>query len=242
MTSSKRATAIDPLQACQGVIGYSFQDTKLLVEAITHPSGATNNQPEFERLEFLGDAVLGLVVVELLYRKYPQYQEGEMTQIKSAVVSRSSCAEFSRALGLHRFIRLGRGLDANRLPENMLADVFESLVGAIYLDGGMPAATPFIERFLTPAIESSIQNLNTSNHKSRLQQVSQQNGNSLPKYLILDEQGPDHARSFKIAVVIDGHRYPAAWGPNKKIAESRAAQNALAAIEDEEIPFNTDMD
>ncbi|MCX7665773.1 MAG: ribonuclease III [Gemmataceae bacterium] len=242
MTAAKPTPSGDPLHECEKSIGYSFSSPKLLVEALTHPSGATHNQPQFERLEFLGDAVLGFLVVDWLYRNYPQYQEGEMTQIKSSVVNRSSCAEYSRFLGLNQFLRLGRGLDPNRLPENILADVFESLIGALYLDGGMTAVSQFLERFLPKAIEKAIQDLGTSNHKSRLQQLVQQNGLPLPKYVILDEQGPDHARSFKIAVIIRGRRYPAAWGPNKKIAEARAAQNALAIIEQKEVPFNSDMD
>jgi ribonuclease III len=126
------------------------------------------------------------------------------------------------------------------LPSNLLADVCESMVAAIYLDGGMEAAQPFILRFLSPEIDRVVRDAANNNYKSHLQQVAQREYGGTPKYQVLDEQGPDHSRSFKIAVVINAHHYPAAWGQNKKIAESRAAQNALAEINREPIPYDSD--
>src|SRR5829696_5187626 len=136
----------DILADCQEAVGYTFRKPELLRSALTHTSGANTRLASFERLEFLGDAVLGLVCVEQLYHRFPEYQEGEMTKVKSAVVSRVACARFSQDLGLGM---TGRG----DLPAKMLADVYESVVGAIYLDGGMKAAKPFTIRFLDPEID-----------------------------------------------------------------------------------------
>src|SRR5437899_1635548 len=142
------------LADCQKAIGYTFRKPELLRSALTHTSGANTRQASFERLEFLGDAVLGLVCVEQLYHRFPEYQEGEMTKVKSAVVSRVACARFSLELGLGEFLFLGRGMHTTgELPSNMLADVFESVVGAIYLDAGMAAAQPFLSRFLDPELD-----------------------------------------------------------------------------------------
>ena len=233
----------DILSECQATLGYTFGKTELLRSALTHTSGANTRLASFERLEFLGDAVLGLVCVEQLYRRFPEYQEGDMTKVKSAVVSRVACARFSQELRLGEFLFVGRGMNPNgEHPSNMLADVYESIVGAIYLDGGMDAAQPFILRYLDPEIDRVIRDAANNNYKSLLQQVVQRDYNGTPKYQVLDEQGPDHHRSFKIAVVVAGHRFPAAWGPNKKIAESRAAQNALASIQGESIPFEFDAE
>ena len=231
------------LDACQTVLAYRFARPELLRAALTHTSGANTRAASFERLEFLGDAVLGLVVCEQLYHLYPHFQEGEMTKVKSAVVSRTACAQFSHEIGLAGFLFLGRGLKASvGLPANMLADVFESVVGAIYLDGGLEAVKPFILEFLDPEIDRVVRDVANNNYKSLLQQVAQRECGGVPRYQVLDEQGPDHHRSFKVAVVIGGERFPAAWGANKKAAESRAAQNALAAINGEPLPFAHDED
>jgi ribonuclease-3 len=238
LTSSREMEILDE---CQEIIGYRFQKPELLRAALTHTSGANSRAASNERLEFLGDAVLGLVTCEQLFLRFPEYQEGEMTKIKSAVVSRSACAGFSKELGLGDFLFLGRGMKSSvELPPNLLADVFESMVAAIYLDGGMEAAHPFIVRFITPEIDLVVRDAANNNYKSLLQQVAQRELGGTPKYQVLDEQGPDHSRSFKIAVVICNHRYPSAWGQNKKIAESRAAMNALAEINGEPIPYDSD--
>jgi ribonuclease-3 len=232
------------LADCQEAIGYKFNKPELLRSALTHTSGANTRQASFERLEFLGDAVLGLVCVEQLYHRFPDYQEGAMTKVKSAVVSRVACARFSQELGLGEFLFLGRGMHASggELPANLLADVFESVLGAIYLDGGMEAVHPFISRFLDPEIDRVVRDAANNNYKSLLQQVAQREYGGTPRYQVLDEQGPDHHRSFKIAVMVSGRRFPAAWGPNKKVAESRAAQNALASINGTPIPFDLDTE
>jgi ribonuclease III len=231
------------LEECQEAIGYRFIRPELLRAALTHTSGANTRQASNERLEFLGDAILGMVTCEQLFLNFPDYQEGEMTKIKSAVVSRSACARFSQEMGLGDFLFLGRGMRVNtEMPSNLLADVFESMVAAIYIDGGMDAVKPFILQCLTPEIDRVVKDAANNNYKSLLQQVAQRELGGTPKYLVLDEQGPDHSRSFKVAVIINERRYPAAWGRNKKLAESLAAQNALAALNGQNIPYNHDSD
>src|SRR5437870_5651068 len=145
---------MDILDECQNAIDYRFRQPELLRAALTHTSGAQTRLASNERLEFLGDAVLGMVAVEQLYTRFPEYQEGDMTKIKSAVVSRRTCARISKLLNLGDFLFIGKGMHVGEaMPANLLADVFESLVGALYLDGGLDAAKPFILKYLNPEIE-----------------------------------------------------------------------------------------
>src|SRR6476620_577704 len=139
------------LGRCERRIGYSFQDKSLLVSALTHASGAEHRLASNERLEFLGDAILGFIVCEMLFQQFPQYLEGDLTKIKSVVVSRQTCAKISEALGLQEFLILGKGMTTHpTIPPSLLADVFESLVAAMYLDGGDAAVRPFINAFIGP--------------------------------------------------------------------------------------------
>lgn len=228
------------LEDCQDAVGYRFQNPQLLRAALTHTSGANTRLGSNERMEFLGDSVLGLVTCELLYRRFPDYQEGELTKIKSVVVSRKTCAAFSEEVGLGEFLFLGKGMaGVGEIPSNMLADGFESLVAAIFLDGGWDAAREFVLGFVEPEIERVAADAVGNNSKSILQQVAQREYGGTPRYMILDEQGPDHNKCFKIAAEVNDCRYPAAWGKNKKEAELKAAMNALAAIEGNDVPYPT---
>src|SRR5213592_1442142 len=238
LTTSREA---DILEECQKTIHYRFRKPKMLRAALTHASGADTRLASNERLEFLGDAVLGLVVCEQLFERFPEYQEGDLTKIKSAVVSRRACARISRELNLGDFRFLGKGMHLHAaVPPSLLADVYESLVAAIYLDGGLEAARTFILRHLGPEIEEMAEGAHGGNFKSLLQQVSQREFNATPQYHLLDEKGPDHSKCFKIAAVIGRQSYAAAWGRNKKEAEQKAAMNALAQINGEEVPFACD--
>jgi ribonuclease-3 len=229
------------LDECQDVIGYRFQQPELLRAALTHTSGANTRLASNERMEFLGDAVLGLVCCEQLYQRFPEYQEGDLTKVKSAVVSRRTCARISKQLHLGDFLFMGRGMHAHYdVPSNLLADVFESLVAAIYLDGGLDVAKNFILKYLMPEIESAAGD-GHGNYKSVLQQLAQRQFGDTPKYRVLDEQGPDHNKCFKVSAEIARHYYPAAWGANKKDAEQKAAMNALASIRGEEVPYPADF-
>ena len=224
-------------EACEAQIGYRFLNAQLLRAALTHSSGANSRGASNERMEFLGDSVLGLVTCEALYTRFPDFQEGDLTKVKSVVVSRKTCATFSRTLGLHRFLILGKGLSTSQeIPPNILADVFEALVAAIFLDGGYDAAKPFVLRFIQPEIEAVAGEAVMNNAKAQLQTWAQREFGDTPKYAVLDEQGPDHDRCFKISAEINGHRYPPVWGRNKKEAELRAAQNALADMQGQPLP------
>lgn len=222
-------------------IGYVFKDKELLRAALTHASGASHRLRSNERLEFLGDAIMGAVVCEILYRQYPEYLEGDLTKIKSVVVSRQTCAKLSEALGLEKFLVLGKGMTTHpTVPPSLLADVFESLIAAIYLDGGGDASRSFIETYMAPEIELAAGGDHSGNYKSVLQQLAQRERGQTPTYTLLDEKGPDHSKCFKMAAQVGRTRFPAAWGRNKKEAEQRAAQNALAELNGEPVPYPSD--
>jgi ribonuclease-3 len=222
--------AIDVAE-CQRRIGYTFRDPALLVAALTHASGAQHRLASNERLEFLGDAILGFLVCETLYRAFPDSLEGDLTRIKSVVVSRETCSRISEQLQLIDFLIVGKGLSINRLvPTSVLSDLFESLVAAIYLDGGMESVRPLVARMLGPEIEKVASGEMGSNHKSLLQQWAQRDFGVTPTYEVLEEAGPDHSKSFHVSAQIGGRRYAPAWGRNKKEAEQRAASNALVEL------------
>ncbi len=229
------------LAECQRVLDYTFRNPALLKSALTHASGAEHRLSSNERLEFLGDAILGAVVCEVLFHDFPESLEGALTRIKSVVVSRRTCAKVSRKLGFDSFLVLGKGMgSADQTPDSVLADVFESLVGAIYLDGGLPAASRFILEHLGPEIAEVAADQGGQNYKSLLQQSAQRQFGETPTYLMLDEKGPDHSKCFKMAAQIGNRRYTAAWGPNKKDAEQRAARNALSELAGEAPPYLAD--
>jgi ribonuclease-3 len=229
------------LACCQQRIGYQFQDPQRLEAALTHASGAHDRLASNERLEFLGDAVLGFVVCELLFHQYPNYLEGDLTKIKSTVVSRQTCAKVSENLGMQEFLILGKGMTTNPdVPTSVLADVFESLLAAIYLDGGYQAAREFIERTIGPEIKLAAAGDTSENYKSALQQLAQREYASTPTYHVLDEKGPDHSKCFKIAAQVGKVRYVGAWGRSKKEAEQRAAHNALSQLDGEPTPYPAD--
>ncbi len=209
-------------------IGHHFSAPGLLVAAMTHASGARHRLASNERLEFLGDAILGFIVCEWLFREFPESLEGDLTKIKSVVVSRETCSRLARQLGLAEFVIVGKGLASSQsVPESVLSDMFEAVVAALYLDGGMDVARPFVERLLAPEIGKVASGELGSNHKSVLQQLAQRDFGLTPTYEVLAEEGPDHSKNFHVAAQIGGRRYSPAWGRNKKEAEQRAASNAI---------------
>jgi ribonuclease-3 len=235
LTASRERAILDE---CQEAIGYKFKRPELLRAALTHTSGANTRAASNERLEFLGDSVLGLVTCEQLYLRFPDYQEGDLTKVKSVVVSRKTCAQFSREMGLGDFLFLGRGVSTHgEVPANMLADVFESLVASIFLDGGWEESKAFVLRFIGPEVERVARDAIGANSKSLLQQVAQREFGGTPRYFLLDEQGPDHDKCFKVAAEVNEHKFPPAWGNTKKEAELKAALNALAEIQGDPIPY-----
>ncbi len=216
------------LDQAQSIIGYQFENTDLLVEALTHASIAESRVCSNERLEFLGDAVLGMIVCDAIFRRYPGLLEGDMTKIKSAVVSRRTCALIAGRLGLGDLLKLGKGMQGrDKLPSSLLAAVFESVIGAIYLEAGVDAVKAFIMPHLDPMIAHAADSGHQHNFKSVLQQHAQQTWSASPMYVVLEEQGPDHAKSFHVCVEVSGRRYPGCWGQSKKQAEQQAALLAL---------------
>lgn len=229
------------LDECEEVLQYRFRDRRLLERCLTHASVARTRLDSNERLEFLGDAILGAVVCEALYHHFPDYPEGELTRIKSVLVSRQTCAAITERLGLERFLRLGKGVGANdRIPSSILAGVIEALVAGVYLDGGADTAREFVGRIMEAEITRATELSHGKNFKSLLQQLSQKSFGETPIYRLLDEKGPDHSKCFKIAAYIGPQGYPAAWGASKKEAEQRAACNALFEIQGDELPFVSD--
>lgn len=236
--TSSAAPPMDKLQLCEDRIGYVFRDKLLLRNALTHASGAEHRLASNERLEFLGDSILGAVVCEMLFHKYPDFLEGDLTRLKSMVVSRQTCAKISRILGFDEFLILGKGMACHAsVPQSLLADVFESLIAAIFLDGGMAAAHEFIRKYVGPEILLAASGQSGDNYKSLLQQLAQKQLGIAPGYELLDEKGPDHSKSFKVRARMGNKDFPPAWGRNKKEAEQRAACNALAAMNGETPPF-----
>ncbi len=217
----------DLLQRCESRIAYSFADRRLLRRCLTHSSSAETRLDSNERLEFLGDAVLGLVICEYLFLTYPDQREGQLTQMKSQLVSRAICARVARKLELNELILVGRGL--NHIPESILSAVVESLIAGIYMDGGLQAARQFILMAFSDEL-ALCHPEETDNYKSQLQEQTQRFHSVTPDYLVVEERGPDHAREFRIAARIGTTTYDAAWGRSKKEAEQQAARLALEAI------------
>ena len=227
------------IKDCEQKLAHNFDNPKLLLQALTHSSGADTPADSNERLEFLGDAVLGYVICELLFKKFPDRNEGDLTKIKSAVVSRETCLKIAQSLELHNYVRIGRGLGRdNSIPPSILANAVEAIIAALYLDGGIIVARRFILQNFSPEVAKMADSLSCDNHKSMLQDMIQRDYGIHPDYIILDEKGPDHLKCFKIAVCVKGRYFPAAWGNTKKTAEQHAAENALCQLFDKPIPYD----
>mgnify|MGYP006429265221 CR=1 FL=1 len=210
-------------------LGHTFGDPELLRRALTHASRepeAANN----ERLEFLGDSVLGLAIAEALYRGHPDATEGELDHMRAALVNGKTLAQKGGALGLGDLLRTGSGYRA--APSNaMLEDAFEALAGAIYLDGGWDAAASFVRESFRDELKAAAPDARR-NAKGRLQEWSQGNRNGmLPEYAILSEAGPGHSRAFTAAVYLDGEEIARGTGTSKKAAEAEAAAAALEKLD-----------
>jgi ribonuclease-3 len=217
-------------ERAEQVLGHRFKNPDLLKEALTHASIADNRLDSNERMEFLGDAVLDLIVCEALYHRFPSYQEGDLTKVKSAVVSRRTCAEVANETGLTDLLIIGKGISSrSTMPSSLAAAVYESIVAAVYLDGGFEVVKEYVLRTMTPKLEEIASNDHQQNFKAMLQQHAQKQLGATPMYELLDEKGPDHSKCFEICVCIEGRRFTSAWGPNKKMAEQKAA---LLALED----------
>jgi ribonuclease-3 len=221
----------DRLEACQKAIDYRFRDPFWLRKALTHSSNRKDLGLTNERLEFLGDAILGMIVSEHLFHTYQGYTEGELTAIKSVVVSQRTLVRQSRALGLDKFLSVGRGMGTpSKLPASVVANAFEALIAAICLDRGLDAARTFVLRNLESDIEEAERTKHEENFKSLLQQLAQRDLACTPTYRVMEEAGPDHAKSFRVVTVVNGVEYGTGWGCNKKEAEQRSAKESLAIL------------
>ena len=185
----------ETLHQIEQTIGYEFTDKNLLAKAYTHSSSVDNRLLSNERLEFLGDAVLAVVICQTLFERFSNYLEGDLTKIKSMLVSRGTCARIVRKLGLHKFLKVGKGMVSSRaLSGSLAAGVLESTIAAIYIDGGFDAASSFILRIFNSLIERADAEQAQGNYKSLLQQHSQEQSNITPVYVLLDEKGPDFSK------------------------------------------------
>jgi ribonuclease-3 len=235
---SAPATRIrDEFEALQEATGYRFRDRGILEHALTHRSRAnedvTGGVIDNESLEFLGDAVLGFVVAELLFRRYPDRDEGEKSKMKAALVSTHALARRAASLGLGEHLLLGRGEEKSggRRKRALLADGYEALIAAVYLDGGVEAVRAFILREVEPLLDDVAGAVTIGDdHKSALQESLQARGEPLPEYVVTAEDGPAHRRLFRVEVRVRGEVLAEAQGRTKKDAEREAARKALEGL------------
>lgn len=222
----------ESLRQLEQIIGHKFSNRKLLSRAFAHSSAVDNRLFSNERLEFLGDAVLAVAICRALFERFPEYLEGDLTKIKSMLVSRRTCARVTKQLGLHKFLKVGKGMasSSRALTSSLAAGLLEAIIAAIYIDSGFDAAESFISRAFAPEISRADAEQSHGNFKSLLQQYAQQQLNTTPIYELLDEKGPDHDKCFESEVVIAERHFPSAWGTNKKEAEQKAAFNALVEL------------
>jgi ribonuclease-3 len=234
---STNGVVIEAASAFQQQLGYTFRDIALLERALTHKSFSNENRevraPNNERLEFLGDAVLGFVVGEVIYRSFPDLQEGALSKIKAHLVSANMLGAKARALGIGRFLRMGAGEARSGGAEklSLLADAFEAVIAAIYLDGGLPAAQTFLRTVFGPEISGiDIGDLSFHDYKTTLQETAQSLGLPLPDYRVVEESGPDHEKAFVVELLWDGDAFSRGSGPSKREAQRKAAKEALKKL------------
>ncbi len=230
------------LAAMEKAIGHVFANPQLLITALTHPSMIDMTKVSYERLEFLGDAVLGLLIAEHLYHLFPDADEGELTRVKSSVVSRAALAHLGKRLHIVDHLLMAKGmLQQGPIPRSVASNATEALIGALYVDAGIDKAREFVVVQLGDLIRRSSIKRAATNHKSLLQLHTQQLGLGTPTYELMTTAGPDHERTFEVRTVLNGRSFPPAFGANKKKAEQRAAKNALRELK-AELPPDSDDD
>ncbi len=214
------------------VIGYKFRNSLLLAEALTHPSLAYETQkPHFDnqRLEFLGDAVIQLILTERLYKMFPGFSEGRLTKLRARLVSRDALHQFAIDMNLGNYIMMGKGEESSggRNRASTLADAFESVLGAIYLDGGLDAARDSVEKICSQWIDQIAESPEEKNPKGLLQEQLQAIAQEGPVYEVINECGPDHNKTFTVSVYWKGILLGEGIGISKKDAEIKAAREAM---------------
>jgi ribonuclease-3 len=225
-----------PLPELEDALGVRFTDADLRRTALTHRSYAfeRDETETNERLEFLGDSVLGIVVTVMAYRSYPEQPEGWLAKLRAAIVNMTALAEVSRSLGLGEHLLLGKGEEQSggRNKASILADALEAVMGAVYLDLGFDAAREMIERLFRPRMEAYVGGGVGLDYKTLLQELASQTLRSLPEYRLSDE-GPDHEKEFTAIAYLAGRVYGRGMGKSKKEAEQQAAQEAFARLSSE---------
>jgi len=223
------------LNEFQNTIGYHFRDVSFLELGLTHRSFShleERRSSSNERLEFLGDSVLGLAIAEFLYRDHPGMREGELTKTKALLVNETTLALIGRKIMLNNFIRLSPEEDRSggRQRPSIVSDAFESVIGAVYLDGGLDAARDLVFRMIYSLKNEIISDKSQHNAKGELLELSQSRGEGMPHYSVISEKGPDHKKVFNVEVFVNGERLGSGTGHSKKEAEQRAATDALKRI------------
>ena len=226
MPNFKQAQQCDTAQL-EAAIGYKFKNAQLLTAALTHSSRANEGrkgEQSYERLEFLGDSVLSLIVSEYIYKHHTALPEGELTKMRAGLVNEAALFGYSKQINLQQYLLLGRGEEANggRVRASISADVFEAVIAAIYLDGGLEKARAFVQKFLETPHAPQLED-----YKTQLQEVIQQNPEERLRYVVIDESGPDHDKHFAVEVLINSNVIGRGEGKSKKQAEQAAAEQAL---------------
>jgi len=224
-------------QQLQKIIGHPFKNPKLFQEALTHPSlaheYADGSMAHNQRLEFLGDAVLQLILTDRIYEQYPTFPEGKLTQVRAHLANRHTLYRRAQAINLGEYLLLGKGEESSggRQRLSNLADAFEALLGAIYLDGGIRAARKFVHQQFVDELKEVRETAARQNPKGRLQELLQADSSANPHYRVVQESGPDHSKHFEAIVEWDGREIGRGTGSSKKLAEIAAAEAALNTLE-----------
>ena len=233
---SRNSRLSENLNSLKQALGYNIHNTDFFIQALVHRSylQQTNQHGQSnERLEFLGDSVLNLIVGEYLYRHFPSADEGELTKVRSRLVNRKALVAYSKSIRLSSFILMSQSAaqSLGKGSDTIVADTYEAIVAAIYLDGGYEEAKKFVERQLSEALQKQTVIIADENYKSMLLEYAQANGLGVPRYSILKEEGPDHDRTFTVEVLLNGKKSGTGVGKNKKEAEQAAASKALEELQ-----------
>jgi ribonuclease III, bacterial len=241
LRSFRKKTSDPSLDKLQQSLQYQFREEQLLRQSLTHKSSVGPDDKmglhSNERMEFLGDAVLNCLVTDHLYRLYPEKSEGQLSKVKSLIVSRKILGEIAQSIDLGQFLTFGNSeLKSGGIQRmSILSNAFEAVLGAVYLDGGLEAARQFLERFLYNRIDTFLSDSDNINYKSRILESAQRDGFGIPRYAMVSAVGPDHAKEFKVRIEIAGMALGEGKGPNKKIAQQNAAREALIVYSKEVI-------
>lgn len=222
---------IIPVEAIEPLLGYTFKDRLLIASAFIHCSYVNEHRNipvNNERLEFLGDSVLGILIADELYRRFPEKTEGELSTLRAKLIEASSCVIYVEKLGVEKYLLLGKGekLNKGRGRQSILADLFEAIIGAIYLDGGFPAAKNFLQNHFDEIINTLIESPE-DNWKALLQDLCQKKYQATPSYSIVQTNGPEHNKNFVVDVLVNGEAWGTGNGPSKKEAQRNAALDAI---------------